>query len=411
MSISDLISGGNGGEVAYRGLGGGLIMNYGPEVTAARAQATTLVLVGVEQYSAGPQWDLPGPAADARRFADRFWSQGVLPERTFAFVSALPDSESLWANTPITPRTATRENVRGFLARTVAETEGDLLIVVWGGHGMVGVGGGRHLFTADATASDPLNLDVDAMLALHRSPAITSFRQQLWLVDACQTLYDAAGNRRNLPREDFGVRDVAPGRLQEVLFAASTEESAINLTAQRTGLFSQELLAELHGPAGQWPPDVPALAARLSWRFARLRSDGRARQTPAYLWVKDRTGMEGQLLAQHPSGATAAPPAAELSLAELAPLVDALLAIPEFLGQDFRDEVVSLLRGDISGILARHSRPRADAVSMAMTCARFPGGLPELLEAIRIGVGDIPEIARLQGTIQNQFRYNVRGDY
>jgi hypothetical protein len=358
----------------------------------ARAEVTTLVVVAVEAYAAGATWDLPGPAADARRFADWFWSRGVPPERTWAFISAL-DGDTSWQDAAIRPEAATRERIRTALVRRLGATDGDLLVVVWGGHGTLAVGGHRHLFTADATAADPVNIDVDGMLELHRSPALASFPQQLWLVDACQTLHDGARSRINVPREDFGVRDGVPGKQQEVLFAASPGQRAANLAPERTGLFSREVLAELHATGDAWPPDVPALGRHLTGRFSALRADGLAQQTPTYLWVRDRSGLEGQLLASDraappPSAPVVAPPAR----LDLAPMVDALLAITEFGGVGFRDEVLSLLRREIGGSVPRSTRARAEAVSLLSTCRRFPGGLPELREAVRLCAGDTPQV-------------------
>lgn len=356
----------------------------------ARPERTTLILVGIECYAAGEPWELRGPAADARRFAEWFWSRGVRPERTSVFVSA-PPTDSSWTQAPVLVREASRDLIRSALVREVAQADGDLLVVVWGGHGMVDETGRRHLFTADATATDPLNIDVDSVLTLHRSSAVPSFANQLWIVDACQTLHDGARSRRGLPGESFGVRDTVPGRIQEVLFAASPGERAANVSPERTGLFSRELLADLDATP-DWPPDVSALADRQRRRFAALREQGLARQTPTYLWFRDRSGREGQLLAGRPPGGPPTTSRTTTTAArDLTPLVDALEAVPEFRGVGFRDEVVSLLRGEVGGAVRRFPGARLEAVSLVRTCLRFPGGLSELADVVLLCAGGVPE--------------------
>lgn len=166
----------------------------------------------------------------------------------------------------------------------------------------------------------------------------------------------------------------------------------------RTGLFSRELLADLREAGDAWPPDVSALADRQRERFADLRAQGLARQTPTYLWFRDRTGREGQLLA---AASTSESPAPENRgrRTDPAPLVDALEAIPGFSSLGFRDELVALLRRGITGGLQRSSRPRLEAVSLVTTCQRFSGGLAELLDAVRLCAGDVPEVQALRTAI------------
>ena len=240
------------------------------------------------------------------------------------------------------------------------------------------------------------------MLKLHRSSAIRSFAHQLWVVDTCQTLHDGARSRLDLPWEDFGVRDIMPGRVQEVLFAASPGERAANLLGERTGLFSRELLSHLKNSGGQWPPDVAGLADRLREQFTALRARGLARQTPTYLWFQDRTGREGQLLAAVSGSAGPQPPGEPVTPPPggLAPLVDTLVAVPGFQSIDFRDELVTLLRQEIGNSIPRFNRARLEAASLVQTCARFPGGLTELQEAIRLCAGEVPEVRAFAAAVE-----------
>lgn len=80
---------------------------------------------------------------------------------------------------------------------------------------------------------------------------------------------------------------------------------------------------------------------------------------------------------------------------DLGALVDALIAVPAFHSPGTRDEVISMLRPEIGATVDRFPRARAEAVSLVKTCRRFRGGLAELVEAVRVCVGDVPEVEAL----------------
>jgi hypothetical protein len=113
-------------------------------------------------------------------------------------------------------------------------------------------------------------------------------------------------------------------------------------------------------------------------------------------------GLHTSASASAPTASRTAPrvstPAEALALALM---VDALLAIPEFASAAFRDEVLSLLRREIAGSLARSARARPEAVSLVMTCQRFPGGLGELREAVRLVGGNSPEVLAFSSMIDD----------
>ena len=79
-------------------------------------------------------------------------------------------------------------------------------------------------------------------------------------------------------------------------------------------------------------------------------------------------------------------------------VVDALLAIPEFVDPSSRQLILGEL-GDLGTVIPRHSSARLDAFSLVTTCRRYPGGLLQLLAAIRQAVGEVPEVQDLSRAI------------
>jgi hypothetical protein len=365
---------------------------------------TTVVLVGIDVYGFGARWDLTGPAWDARRFADWFLSRGVPPERIIAHVSAHHTSSDAWRDHPVTPQPADRERIRATLVRDLPTAEGDLLWVVWGGHGVIDPALRRRLFYADATLRDRLNLDVDDLMAFYRSTAVASFRRQIWVVDACQTVLDTAPGRLSLPHETLASGSDA-GRAQELFFAAGRGEPAADLSAERSGLYSRELLALLRTDP-RWPPDVDELAARQFSRFQELRRRGLARQTPTYLWFVNSQGAGGQLMAapaRSEATGSAGPAGTQpgSSIGPVLAIVDALVAVPEFANPSGRDLIIGVLRGEIGGAVVRTGATRLDAVSLVQTCRRFSGGLAELGQAVNLVAAGSPEVDRLVKAISD----------
>ncbi|MFI9766348.1 hypothetical protein ACIHJG_05710 [Streptomyces sp. NPDC052415] len=362
-----------------------------PPAPQADPRRTTVVVVGVDAYQAGARWALDGPVSDALRFADWFLARGVPPERITALLSAPPERTGAAREAPYTVLDADRETVHRVLLRTVAAERSELLWVVWGGHGVVDAEGRRRLFYADATTEDPLNLDFDTLLTYYR--AVPRHPRQIWLVDSCQLLHNPWRGRRHLPREDYGTPMPRTARDQAVLFAARPGEAATNLNGTGTGLFSREALAVLTGDDSigtGWPPDPGALMDRLRERFTRLRAEGRAAQTPTYLWSRTWDGDEGQLLSRGgPDPTSSLHPA--LPPERLSALTDALLAVPEFVEPQGREEILGLLRIGVRAAIPRHSRPRMDTISILRTCAHRPGALQELAEAVLLCAGGSPE--------------------
>ena len=127
--------------------------------------------------------------------------------------------------------------------------------------------------------------------------------------------------------------------------------------------------------------------------FTDLRSRGRTAQTPTYLWYRSATGDEGHLL-RPPTPPTALPAEPRPTTDDLLPAVDALESVAEFQSPPAREEILRLLRGRIYTAIPRHQTTRLEAVSVIRTCLRFPGGLAELVEAVRFFAAGDPAMER-----------------
>jgi hypothetical protein len=249
------------------------------------------VVVGIEQYQAGEPWRLTGPALDACRFIQWLTKRGVPADRITALVSPLPENaeavtQQLRAHRVFNADQSTALKV---LTQYLPSQASDLLIVYWGGHGVMD-GESRRLIYADATTQNKWNLNLSEFLNCMRSHIFAKHPRQIVLVDACMKLASQLGWETTMPDHKLARGREEPDRDQRVLMAASPGERAANVDALRAGLFSLVLQEELNSlPPGTWPPDADWLRDRVSERFQRLRSKHRTNQVPSYIWFRSRS--------------------------------------------------------------------------------------------------------------------------
>ncbi|MEU9347050.1 caspase family protein [Streptomyces sp. NPDC048278] len=346
-------------------------------MTAARPDRTHAVVVGVERYAAGPSWDLPGPAADARRFTAWLRGRGVPAAHISLLLSALPEKSGAGTGGPgtdVPAGPAGREAVQEVLTRRLPALEGDLLFVVWGGHGVNDPQGHRRLFYADATADDKRNLDLDAWLTTLTTDALPGFRRQIWLVDSCQTFVEELGFARSLPGELPSRGDRLPGRDQFVLLASGPGQRAANDPVLRTGAFSRAVLAELEAAGDEnWPPDMDAIARTV---IARFTGGG---QRPTSLRYRSGAGDERRY--DFPATRHPAEPVPDAALSELIALLAGWPALADY---HQRQLVVGMLPSDLAGAIPRLGAARPDIISIVRTCRLRRGGLAALVEALGV---------------------------
>jgi hypothetical protein len=345
----------------------------------ARASSTHAVLVGIEKYAAGGDWDLSGPTRDVVGFHEWLVSRGVPDGQIQMLISPMEGNNALSQQAKINAPSATSEAVRDAF-NALHTKSGELLFVFWAGHGVVSEKQHR-LFLADATKHDKRNLDFDALLESLNSGYFTGFPFQIIVVDACANYQSFPFT---FPGEKLPQGNPLPHE-QFVFFAARQGEVARNLGGENRGLFSRELLKRLTGRQDStWPPDMRSVAEAVQGEFASLRAAGLTEQTPVYEWNRDWDGNAIELKSlPSPAGEHSARKAPwELSFAQLTGLTDALIKCMSMSLPEGRDNVLALLRLEIRGAVPRRSDTKSDVIGILRTAANYPGGLEELLTVV-----------------------------
>jgi hypothetical protein len=295
-------------------------MNIEPEKTGA-------IVIGIENYEAGQNWNLNGPAHDACQFATWLCDGQVSPENIALFISPLAENHELALPNGLSFQTAMEQNVISWIEKMLAQSTYDLLYFYWGGHGVITTAGERLLFYADATKENKKNLDLNALLAFLRTDYFQArtLSRQIVMVDTCANYVENMGVAKDLPQRLFPNGKPLENREQYVLMAAKPGELAKNLDTEQTGLFTKELMTQLvNQPKNEWPPNMEMVRAQLSQRFVELREIGKAEQTPTYSYYRDWGFNEGTLVyAKKPQ--TIAFSTKKLSIQEKMEIVNALL--------------------------------------------------------------------------------------
>ncbi|WP_246492072.1 effector-associated domain 2-containing protein [Actinomadura alba] len=88
------------------------------------------------------------------------------------------------------------------------------------------------------------------------------------------------------------------------------------------------------------------------------------------------------------------------SMDDLFEVVKMLLAVPIMTTQEGREQVVGSLRPEVAVRIPRRSQANLDTHSILRTCLDFPGGVAELLTALRAFAGDSEPMRALEETIE-----------
>jgi Effector-associated domain 2/Caspase domain len=382
-------------------------MNGPAHSSTSRVDPTRVhaLIVGIEAYEAGADWDLPGPARDALAFHRLLCAAGVPEPQLRLHLAPLP---------PFVPDAeygpADHATLRRVLVRELPRARGDFLCVWWGGHGVLDRAGHTRLFCADATANDKVSIDLESALGRYTSDAVPGFTGQLWIVDACETFEEALAFRDPLPSEALPAGRRTLAHRQTLLRAAGRGREAANDPVRATGLFSDVLLGLLTGRSSVLSAllDPEELFTAVRDRIAALREAGRTLQQPG---IQLRGPGRTEVLA-----AAGGPEPEERPLSALGRAVDALLAYPLMTDPVERQAVVSALGPSLAGTLPRHSKARTDAAGILTALARQrPEALWELYDAVLSVDGDpgrraelgaaLRALAHSRGTDENAGRH------
>jgi hypothetical protein len=187
------------------------------------AEQTFAVVVGVETYAAGKQWDLDGPASDAVRFVAWLRERKIPVENIYLFLSPLDVNRSLLQQIEIEPSPAELHLISNVLTEKLADAagRGNLLFLFWGGHGVIEGDQERHLFCGDATDNQKVVINFDSVLKLLRTKPWSGFARQIATVDACANYFEGMRHKIGLTEHRFGVGPQGDQVDQSVLFAAA----------------------------------------------------------------------------------------------------------------------------------------------------------------------------------------------
>ena len=259
-----------------------IISDINPEETYA-------LVVGIEKYQAGSDWNLNGPAKDAINFADFLVNRKIKPENIHLFVSPLNQNSDLLQKTSLPVKPANRENISDIINYLLDKNiAGQLLYVFWGGHGIITKSREtkRRLLFSDSDNKNYRNLDFNSLQeALKNSGENSGFARQVYLIDACaNSLYTEHFEitRSEQAGERFSSNGHDKKNEQFVLFASPEYEIATNENEAGTGSFSKAVLKELKElPEDRLLLDMEDLTKKVQ---EKLQADGKPK--PIYWLVR-----------------------------------------------------------------------------------------------------------------------------
>ena len=359
--------------------------------TVSLPQTTFAAVIGIERYSAGPTWDIDGPASDAVRFLEFLGKCGVPRANVWAFLAPLliNDIDLRKRAAPLARSVdePTDEKITSFVTRDLPAISSETFFFFWSGHGIITIDGRRLLFTSDAIESDKRNLDLNGLMATLRTDRYPNLERQAFVVDACANYFPSLD--LNLPSKTFPQGDGIGKREQFALFAAAVGEYAKSVKAEKAGILTRELMAVLSAKQNavnpSWPPDLPEAAQELAERFIALRRDGKATQTPTTLWLRDWRGTEQSFKdfkSPVPVGPLSMCTPRRLNSGERTRLRDALTDLRRLGSVEIRDELRSSLRKEIYSGVKQSTVVGDDLMYLLDKCRSFPGGLAEFIHEI-----------------------------
>ena len=324
------------------------------------------LIVGIERYEVGRDWNLPGAAQKAVSFRQLLHDAGVPEDQLLLHLAPLP------SYVPGIPyASADQATLRHVLINQLRLKQGDIMWVWWGGRGATDLEGQRRLFTSDATIADKVGFNLDSVLRLYTSDAVRSFAEQMWMVDASEAIGGSRPSGEPFPREVTPLGSPSHAHQQAVLYATGRSRGGAKYTAPGNGSFSDillELLADRSAvlPA---PPDANELFTAAGQRIAGIAKQG---QTPIQAQFRLQRRRRTRVLR---------PETPLLPAASLRRFVDALLSYPQMTDRAARETLLGMMRPELVDLISRQTTPRMDLYSIVLTAQRY-GVLQELFEAM-----------------------------
>lgn len=245
------------------------------------------MVVGIERYEAGDRWNLDGCAASAMRIVR--WLRACQVPAENITVRLSPLEENLPAvkqgladlGLPPEPVPATLDEISRVVTEQLPETDGDLLVLFWSGHGALDDRKQRRLFCANMAANAKYNVNVTDLLAALSDKDFTGLSEQVIIVDACANFAQDRNLRRKVPDSNLALGKTRSVRQHALLAAAQGEEAL--LQKGRAGRFGGLVADWLEQHATELPPAMDQLGAWVVAEFEKLRAQRVTRQHPAFI--------------------------------------------------------------------------------------------------------------------------------
>lgn len=193
-------------------------MTNDSEAASAKSRVYAIV-VGIEEYKMSNA-SLPPARVQACDFVRALSRLPQPPVRTLCLLS--PSEMTPGEQVDAHVRSAQHDDVFKAFTEDLLNWEGDLLIVFWCGHGMVGADRRRRVFVANASEHSPLTISIDSLLNF-LGTSVVRFRKQVIIVDACANWDQTWMGSRHMPASEFSwTQGTAPNQ-QFVLFSVTKD--------------------------------------------------------------------------------------------------------------------------------------------------------------------------------------------
>jgi hypothetical protein len=209
------------------------------------------IVVGVDHYDYGGQWELKGPVRDAVNTVDWLLKQNVPTGNIALFLSPRSwddaDVKALLASAPGLPeRAASDHALSNYINEELPGKGGKALLVHWGGHGVAGDDAPRqYMYTSNAAQGRPYCVCAEELAAALADQRLRHLRHQMLIFDVCANQRGPSNESARLAPARFVHSGYDAGVVQCHMYAASLGKYAANSPDRGVGLFSELLFCEL----------------------------------------------------------------------------------------------------------------------------------------------------------------------
>ena len=369
---------------------------------AAKPEHTHALIVGIERYAAGPQWDLNGPLNDALAIRKWLLGSGVPAGQIHLHVSALEANQAKLNDLKVGHQEATDQALRKTIERLkkILVAQDDLLILYWAGHGLIST---EHhcLLLAEATREDCKTYSVENLRSSFANENCPGFAQQIFLFDTCRSFH-------RQPESPPPVVPLPLGRQisksQFLFFASQEGQAASNLGQEQCGLFTKVLLEQLASSReakDAWPPEMENIATSVQQMFAE-----NPQQYPVYKYYRGWQGNES--IDSLPADGAPAPAKAADPIDRLDAVNGLAHLLAQHLGRPYQRE--DILREfqhckPLGPLIASRCERRSDAFGdykqIIASCLEYQEGLAILKRVSLSSLGPITDYEKISLAFQS----------